>query len=156
MSVITDMVLITSEDADSPAMRAFHAWCRSEDGGDGQMFERLPLSHGDLRDDRGWTLVPGGEHPQPVPVSTGDGRVPYFTGGHKVFTKDIYVCAGNFFRWEELVEAFPSFGWGKGEWSPDAELTVLLIQYEHSEEWRAFLGNGKRVPASRTFGGLDP
>jgi hypothetical protein len=32
-------------------------------------------------------------------------------GGTKVFTPKVLAMAGNYFRWRELAESLPSFGW---------------------------------------------
>ncbi len=32
-------------------------------------------------------------------------------GGVKVFTSDVWAMAGNYFPYEDLVEALPTFGW---------------------------------------------
>jgi hypothetical protein len=45
-------------------------------------------------------------------------------GGAKVFTSQVLACAGNYFPWRELAEAFPSFPWRL------PELTVLVIKFE--------------------------
>jgi len=56
-------------------------------------------------------------------------------GGRKVFTAEIFGCAGDHFPWEKLMEAFPSFPWGS-EW--DRERTVLLVQPERTDWlWKA-------------------
>lgn len=45
-------------------------------------------------------------------------------GGTKWFTGNVWAMAGNYFRHELLVEAFPSFGWR------DPECVVLIVDHE--------------------------
>lgn len=65
-------------------------------------------------------------------------------GGHKVFTTEVYACAGNFFPWEKLLEVLPSFGWD----SHSAEITALILQDEAVERWIAVHADGRLVAPS--------
>jgi hypothetical protein len=46
-------------------------------------------------------------------------------GGRKVFSSDVWAMAGNYFVWERLAEALPTFDWA---W-PDE--VVLIVNSEH-------------------------
>jgi len=62
-------------------------------------------------------------------------------GGGKVFTTKIYACAGNFFPWDDLIDALPKFGWT----SYAAETTALVLQDEDVERWIAVHADGRRL-----------
>ena len=51
-------------------------------------------------------------------------------GGSKWFTAEVWAMAGNYFRWSELIEAFPSFGWR------DPESVVLIVDHESNDHIR--------------------
>lgn len=63
-------------------------------------------------------------------------------GGLKVFCTRVYACAGNYFPWQKLLEALPTFGWD----SYAAETTVLILQHEDHERWVAVHADGCPVP----------
>lgn len=74
-------------------------------------------------------------------------------GGSKWFTGQIWAMSGNYFRWYELVEALPTFGWR----SPDNVL--LLVDDEHGDEPLAFRGDGRRAvwePAEQPEAARNP
>lgn len=55
-------------------------------------------------------------------------------GGSKVFTKQVWAMAGNYFPYEKLGAAFPGFGW---RYPDDA---IMIVNDEHgdrSEIYRA-------------------
>lgn len=66
------------------------------------------------------------------------------TGGSKVFTTDVYACAGNYFPWEELIEALPSFGWD----DYSAETTVLIVKNQDVERWIGVHADGRLIAPS--------
>lgn len=66
-------------------------------------------------------------------------------GGCKVFTTNVYACAGNYFPWRELLKALPSFGWDDDF---EASLSVLILQPENAERWYAVDATGKPVHQS--------
>jgi len=53
-------------------------------------------------------------------------------GGRKCFTSDVWAMAGNYFDWERLAEALPTFGW---VW-PDE--VVLIVNSEHGNAVQMF------------------
>lgn len=48
-------------------------------------------------------------------------------GGTKWFTGEVWAMAGNYFRWWELIEAFPSFDW------LDPDSVVLIVDHESED-----------------------
>lgn len=58
-------------------------------------------------------------------------------GGLKAFGGHVWVMAGNYFPWRELVEVLPTFGWHL----PDNVL--LLVDHDHEDEPLVFRGDGR-------------
>jgi hypothetical protein len=65
-------------------------------------------------------------------------------GGGKVFTRRIYACAASHFPWRELVEAFPTFGWGPYV----KEISALVLENENVERWIGIHADGRRIGRS--------
>jgi len=53
-------------------------------------------------------------------------------GGRKVFTASVWAMAGNYFDWERLAEALPTFGWN---WPNEV---VLIVDDEHGNAVQVF------------------
>jgi hypothetical protein len=117
MSQMTHAVLITMEDPKGPTMSALRQWCLEK--ADRQTFEPIFRPHN----------VAFSHHP----------------GGAKVFCDSVYAVCGNYFPHEELIKAFPTFGWGKDRL---AEATVLILRYEGSDNWHGVDGEGQPVRVS--------
>jgi hypothetical protein len=128
VSVITDMLLLTNEEPDSEPIVALNAWCAKH--ANGQIFTHIAIDDHDAEAKK------------------------RASGGGKVFCTNVYACAGNYFPWEKLVIALPSFGWD----SYAAETTALILQDENVERWIAVHADGRRVERTRkeTWGPPEP
>jgi hypothetical protein len=62
-------------------------------------------------------------------------------GGCKVFTTELYACAGNYFPWEKLIEVFHTFGWGPYT----EEVTALILKNENVERWIGIHADGRSI-----------
>ncbi len=127
MSHITDMLLLTNEEPKSKPILALNDWCKRH--ASGQLFLKLEIDKPASKPRRGLR-----------------------SGGHKVFTTEVYVCAGNFFPWRELIKTLPLFGWD--EYS--AETTALIVQDEAVERWIAVHADGRLVANTEKAYRLGP